>query len=151
MGYKPGNFAGKTFAEFIAALRVCLNSKGTTYYNKISGAVKCSNLELTKLELIIYLLENNYDLESEHSLDCIFTGEDFPGFTFDQWDLNPEDAITGTETYLQDFLNYAEKFCRTCIVTVDPAAAAPAEADKYLIAEGGGNILLEDNTTKIEL
>lgn len=150
MGHKPEKFAGQTFANFIAGLRVCINSKGTTYYNKIIGAVKCSNMELSKLELILYLLENNYSYDTETSLDCIFTGESFPGITWGDW-TTPEDAITGTETYLQDFLNYAEKQCRICMTSNPPVDTTVIDTKNYLVAEAGGYILLEDNSTKIEL
>lgn len=168
MGHRPYTFTKVELATFLERLKTCLNSKGTTYYNKISGAVKCSNNDLSKLELIIYLV-SKYDAfivsaDSKYSLDCLFNGKPFPGFVWEAWDWqvegldddgNPiitELPITEDNTYLQEFLDFAEKFCRDCIVTTSPAPPSPAEEDVFVKAEDGVSfLLLEDNVTKIEL
>jgi hypothetical protein len=148
MGHRPDTFAQIELSTFLQNLRACLASKGTVYYNKIQGAVKCSNNDLSKLELIIYLASR---YNSTHSLDCIFTGRPFPGFVWGEWTPGEDLAITDDNTYLQDFLDFAEKFCRDCIVTSDPAVAPTPEGDIYLKGENNDFILLEDNTTKITL
>jgi hypothetical protein len=148
MGYNPQTFAKVELDDFLESLKTCLNSKGNVYYNKISGAVKCSNNDLSKLELIIYLV-SQYD--DSQSLDCIFTGSPFPGFVWDVYDEEDELPTATTNTYLQEFLDFAEKFCRECIVTSAPAPIV-TESDRYAKAEDGVSfILLEDNVTKIEL
>jgi hypothetical protein len=169
MGHKPYTFAQQDIATFIAQLKACLASKGTVYYNKIQGAVKCSNNDLSKLELIIFLISQYDNIPTEpstvnkYSLDCIFTGQPFPGFKYESWDWQFEGLdegggsiitdlpISGDNTYLQDFLDFAEKFCRECIVTTGPAPAPTPEGDIYLKGENNAFILLEDNTTKITL
>lgn len=149
MGYKPETFSKVELSTFLSNLRACLNSKGSTYYNKILGAVKCSNNDLSKLELIIYLTSK---FDDNQSIDCIFTGGPFPGMVWDVYDEGDELPEASENTYLQEFLDFAEKFCRNCIVTEDPAPDAPAEADRFVKAEDNTSfIFLEDNTTKIEL
>jgi hypothetical protein len=53
----------------------CLAVKGTTFYNKVIGGVKCDYRELSKLKLIIELLgQKNID----RALDCIYDRDEFP-------------------------------------------------------------------------
>jgi hypothetical protein len=53
----------------------CLAKKGTTFYNKVIGAVKCDYRELTKLKLIIGLLSQKSE---DRALDCIYDRVEFP-------------------------------------------------------------------------
>jgi hypothetical protein len=52
----------------LSTLGLCLDARGTGFYNKIVGAVKCSTLELKKLELVLYLLNRKDD---NHALELI--------------------------------------------------------------------------------
>jgi len=129
MGYVPSTINGQAFAELVSDLQACMASKGTSYYNKISGGVKCSNLELSKLDLIIYLL-NKYD--NRASLDCIFSGQPMPGVIY-----GTTTTPTDTTTYLNVFVDHALRFCKDCIVSDPPAAVVPPAATYYLYAENG--------------
>lgn len=127
----------------LSTLGLCLATKGTGFYNKIAGGMKCSTLELKKLELVLYLL-NRKDATS--SLDCIFNGADMPGVSY-TGSVTP----SGTTPYIQTFVNYFTlSYCKDCIVsdpiTVDP----PVDAGNYLLLEDLSFIYLED-LSKIKL
>jgi hypothetical protein len=200
----------------------CFNTKVTTYYNKISGGVPCDNLELTKMQLILNLLDKK-DCNS-NGLECLYnrtpaagvqfqtlptipylttvfatpydyskvettgdfrrykgfnitvtrgTGQQIThtitnvvyvaGTNISTFTVSPageapaysalpvvfvEPTYTDT-TYLETFLNFANKYCADCIVTPDTIAVtgggtkgkAPVSADldptaDYLTKEG---------------
>lgn len=71
----PARVNGVDYNTKLLQFQDCLATKGTTFYNKIIGAVKCDYRELTKLKLIIELLgQKNID----RALDCIYDRSEFP-------------------------------------------------------------------------
>jgi hypothetical protein len=127
----------------LSTLGLCLDARGTGFYNKIVGAVKCSTLELKKLELVLYLL-NRKDATS--SLDCIFNGADMPGVSY-------TGAVTpsGTTPYIQTFVNYFTlSYCKDCIVSDPTTVDPPVDPGDYLLLEDLSFIYLED-LSKINL
>ena len=129
MGLLPETIYGQDFEEFVNSIELCYATKGTSYYNKISGGVQCSNLELLKLDLIVYLL-NRYDKDS--SLDCIYSGQTMAGIVYPRV-VDPTD----TTTHLQVYTNFVNRLCRDCIVSDPPAPVTPAAATYYLYKEDG--------------
>jgi hypothetical protein len=77
----PSLINGKTLTQHLLVLQECLATKGTGYLNKILGGVRCSNLELSKLELIFHLLSQS-DTETGRGLECIFTLEEGAGLKY---------------------------------------------------------------------
>lgn len=127
----------------LSTLGQCLDSKGTTLYNKIVGGVKCSTLELKKLELVIYLL-NRKDATS--SLDCVFNGADMPGVSY-SGSITP----SGTTPYIQTFVNYFTlSYCKDCITTNTTSTTPAVDTAPYLLLEDLSFIYLEDSS-KINL
>lgn len=142
MGYVPSHINNQTFDSIVDDLKACLATKGTLYYNKIVGGVKCSNMELVKLELVIYLLERR---DNASSLDCIFSGAAMPGISYSETPVP-----TGTQTYIQTFVNHFSKFCKDCITSNPTATPIPGESGDFLLLEDLTPILLE-NSQKINL
>jgi hypothetical protein len=206
----------------LANFTSCFNTKVTTYYNKISGGVPCDNLELTKMQLILNLLDKK-DCDS-NALECLYNRTPLPGVQFQAIETLPYittvfatpydyskvettgdfreykgytvtvtratgqdvshtivdvEYVAGTNistftispageapaysalvaelsaptytstTYLETFLNFANKYCADCIVTPDTISLtgggtkgkAPVSADldptaDYLTKEG---------------
>lgn len=77
----PSLINGKTLTQHLLIIQECLATKGTGYLNKILGGVKCSNIELAKLELIFDLLSQS-DIETGRGLECIFTLEEGAGLKY---------------------------------------------------------------------
>lgn len=143
MGYVPDRINNVTFDQMLSTLGQCLDSKGTGFYNKIVGGVKCSTLELKKLELVLYLL-NRKDATS--SLDCIFNGADMPGVSYSGTILP-----SGTTPYIQTFVNYFTlSYCKDCIVSDPTTVDPPVDPGDYLLLEDLSFIYLED-LSKINL
>lgn len=143
MGYVPDRINNVTFDQMLSTLGLCLDARGTGFYNKIVGAVKCSTLELKKLELVLYLL-NRKDATS--SLDCIFNGADMPGISY-----TGEVLPSGTTPYIQTFVNYFTlSYCKDCIVSDPTTVDPPVDAGNYLLLEDLSFIYLED-LSKINL
>lgn len=143
MGYVPDRINNVTFDQMLSTLGVCLDSKGTGFYNKIVGGVKCSTLELKKLELVLYLL-NRKDATS--SLDCIFNGADMPGVSY-------SGAVIASSNvpYIQTFVNYFTlSYCKDCIVSDPTTVDPPVDPGDYLLLEDLSFIYLED-LSKINL
>lgn len=181
------------YTEVLANFKNCFNTKVTTYYNKIIGGVPCDNMELTKMQLILDLL-NKKDCDSR-ALNCIYNRTSTPGVQFDDiatlgtvtsvllqptqitvsgnflkylgyqilvttaaaeevthtildasynagtslttftidpsvqgvaYAANTAEFVTPTytsTTYLETFLNFANKYCADCIVTPDSVTA----------------------------
>ena len=127
----------------LSTLGQCLDSKGTGFYNKIVGGVKCSTLELKKLELVLYLLNRKDDTSS---LDCIFNGAAMPGVSYSGTILP-----SGTTTYIQTFVNYFTlSYCKDCIVSDPTTVDPPVDPGDYLLLEDLSFIYLED-LSKINL
>ena len=127
----------------LSTLGLCLDARGTDFYNKVVGAVKCSTLELKKLELVLYLL-NRKDATS--SLDCIFNGADMPGVSY-------TGAVTPSSNvpYIQTFVNYFTlSYCKDCIVSDPTTVDPPVDPGHYLLLEDLSFIYLED-LSKINL
>lgn len=143
MGYVPDRINNVTFDQMLSTLGQCLDSKGTTLYNKIVGGVKCSTLELKKLELVLYLLNRKDDTSS---LDCIFNGAAMPGVSYSGIILP-----SGTTPYIQTFVNYFTlSYCKDCIVSDPTTVDPPVDAGNYLLLEDLSFIYLEDSS-KINL
>ena len=96
------------YSTVLENLKSCFNTKVTAYYNKITGGVPCSDLELTKMELILSLLQKkNCD---SRALNCIYNRTSTPGVSFDDIETLP----TVSNVLLQpskidvlgNFLNY---------------------------------------------
>jgi len=159
----PVQVNGMDYVDYIASLETCLETKGNAYYKKISGGMRCSNIELVKLELIIYLLKrySSYN-ENSHKISlqfggstCLYNGSEINGVTYGQIGFKVKgkgevqliglpSLIFGTETYLKTFILYASEFCKECIISNPiPAAAVPAST--------AGNLYGEDGTTPITL
>lgn len=127
----------------LSTLGQCLDSKGTGFYNKIVGGVKCSTLELKKLELVLYLLNRKDDTSS---LDCIFNGAAMPGVSYSGTILP-----SGTTPYIQTFVNYFTlSYCKDCIVSDPTTVDPPVDPGDYLLLEDLSFIYLEDSS-KINL
>lgn len=143
MGYVPDRINNETFDQMLSTLGQCLDSKGTGFYNKIVGGMKCSTLELKKLELVLYLL-NRKDATS--SLDCIFNGATMPGVSYTGTILP-----SGTTPYIQTFVNYfTTTFCKDCITSSSTATTPVVDTTPYLLLEDLSFIYLEDSS-KIKL
>jgi hypothetical protein len=144
MGYVPDRINNVTFDQMLSTLGLCFDAKGTGFYKKIVGGMKCSTLELKKLELVLYLL-NRKDASS--SLDCIFNGATMPGVSY-------TGAVTasGTTPYIQTFVNYfTTTFCKDCITSVSTATTAVVDPTPYLLLEDLTFLYLEDlSKTKLE-
>lgn len=143
MGYVPDRINNVTFNQMLSTLGLCLATKGTGFYDKIVGGMKCSTLELKKLELVLYLL-NRKDATS--SLDCIFNGADMPGVSY-------SGAVTPSSNvpYIQTFVNYfTTTFCKDCITSALIPAAPVVDNTPYLLLEDLTFIYLEDSS-KIKL
>ncbi len=143
MGYVPDRINNVTFDQMLSTLGLCLDARGTGFYNKVVGGVKCSTLELKKLELVLYLL-NRKDATS--SLDCIFNGADMPGVSY-------TGAVTPSSNvpYIQTFVNYFTlSYCKDCIVSDPTTVDPPVDPGDYLLLEDLSFIYLEDSS-KINL
>ena len=70
----PISVSGKSIPTRIDSLYKCLDIKGTEYLNKLRGGFPCSNLELTKLSLIIELLKKR---NCETALPCLYNRREF--------------------------------------------------------------------------
>jgi hypothetical protein len=127
----------------LSTLGLCLDARGTGFYNKVVGAVKCSTLELKKLELVLYLL-NRKDATS--SLDCIFNGAAMPGISY-TGSVTPSSNVP----YIQTFVNYFTlSYCKDCIVSDSTAGLVVVDTTPYLLLEDLTFIYLEDSS-KINL
>jgi hypothetical protein len=131
------------FSNTVTDLQECLANKGTNFLYKIKGGVKCSTIELSKLQLIYYLLQK-YDQQTGDALECIFNGKSIEGYDFtDSINFTP----LNTNTYLETFLNYIKKSCRDCIITSPPDAVAPTTPIRRVEGEDGTTIItMEDNS-----
>jgi hypothetical protein len=153
MAIPPDSINGKSPEQIVAELQLCLATKGTAYYKKIVGGMRCSNLDLLKLEMIIHLLSREdfaYNGETEElGNDCVYNYLDFPG----QSPIYSNEGIDplNTNTYLQTFVDYASRFCKDCIESAAPAVVVPPPATNYVFGEdgtteitleGGGHIIL---------
>lgn len=141
MGYTPRAVNNTDFSELVYSYKVCLDSKGTIYYNRLAGGMKCSNSDLLRLELIISLLKYSKGGKGGGvGLDCIYDEVVFPGMSQSDFS-NPAPPATG---HFQSFLNFANIFCKDCITStpVTPPAGAVSTAHK-LFSETGIEITLE--------
>ena len=199
----PLTFNGVDYNTKLAQYQNCLAEKGTTFYNKTIGGVKCDYRELTKLKLITELLAQK---DKDRALDCIYDrkdvvtatyepipcgvsgltintanpltiGGDYTPFeTFDLQVVNPatstvvasrkiidvtfdsgtsqstillESAFSttysgydiclvqdaeSTTTYLETFINFANKFCADCSTT--PVATASSAGSASGVSTG---------------
>ena len=143
MGYVPDRINNVTFDQMLSTLGLCLATKGTGFYNKIVGGMKCSTLELKKLELVLYLL-NRKDATS--SLDCIFNGAEMPGVSYSGAVL-PSSNVP----YIQTFVNYfTTTFCKDCITSASTATTPVVDPIPYSLLEDLTFLYLED-LSKIKL
>jgi|688.fasta_scaffold208254_2 hypothetical protein len=68
----PAQVNGVDYNTKLSQYQECLAVKGTTFYNKVIGGVKCDYRELSKLKLIIELLGQKNE---DRALDCIYDRE----------------------------------------------------------------------------
>jgi len=136
MGYVPNRINNVTFDQMLSTLGLCLATKGTGFYNKIAGGMKCSTLELKKLELVLYLLNRKDDTSS---LDCIFNGAEMPGVSYTGTIL-PSSNVP----YIQTFINYFTIYCKDCIVSNSTTVDPTVDPGDYLLLEDLTFIYLED-------
>lgn len=73
MAEVPAQINGKEYNIVVQSYQECLAKKGTTFYNKVIGAVKCDDRELQKLKLIIGLLGQK---DADRALDCVYDKSD---------------------------------------------------------------------------
>ena len=147
MGYTPKTVNNTDFLDLVDSYKVCLDSKGTIYYNRLAGGMKCSNSDLLRLELIFSLLKTTTSGRGGFvGLDCIYDEVVFPGVTQTQ---NSQIAPAATG-HLQSFLNFANIFCKDCITStpVTPPAGAASTANK-LFSETGIEITLQSGASII--
>jgi hypothetical protein len=76
----PLTFNGVDYNTKLAQYQNCLAIKGTTFYNKTIGGVKCDYRELTKLKLITELLAQK---DKDRALDCIYDRKDVVTATYE--------------------------------------------------------------------
>lgn len=139
MATPPDSINGKSPEQIVAELQLCLATKGTAYYKKIVGGMRCSNLDLLKLEMIIHLLSrkdfSNGGKTKELGNDCVYNYLDFPGQSpiYANGGIDP----LNTNTYLQTFVDYASRFCKDCIETAAPQIAVAPTPPKYIYGEDG--------------
>jgi hypothetical protein len=75
MAEVPAQVNGRDYNTKLSQYQECLAVKGTTFYNKVIGGVKCDYRELSKLKLIIELLGQK---SIDRALDCIYDRSEFP-------------------------------------------------------------------------
>lgn len=122
----PIKVSNKTIPLRIDELYKCLDVKGTEYLNKLKGGIPCSNLELTKLSLIIELLKKR---DCETALPCLYNRRDF-NITLYKGDFCSDiNAISGNSVTIPgNFIGYAgANFVTSC---------APIPAYDYLTPVG---------------
>ena len=163
----PATVNGMLYPDFIASLENCLESKGTIYYNKLAAGVKCSNIELVKLELVLYLLKqySTFTISGGKFVlnfaggQCVYNGSPVQGVSYGQQLLRSEKPagyetqLFGSETYLATFIAYAADFCKDCIVSTPITTTTPISTTtgKALAEDGVTLIYLEDGVTTITL
>lgn len=215
----PVRVNGVEYNAKLLQFQECLAKKGTTFYNKVIGGVKCDYRELTKLKLIIELLSQK---DQDRALDCIYDRAEFPTTLYQQIPCNetaldiqegsntveiainysnfetfkftitnpttskyssriidayysPVDNATflvladeftedipvatyclsqdkeSTNTYLETFINFANRFCADCIVTgpaptpTTPITPGLEVTESILVSETGLQITTEFN------
>jgi hypothetical protein len=141
MGFTPDFVNGIGFNELVYTYKVCLDSKGTIYYNRIAGGMKYDNSDLLRLELIISLLKYTpFDKSGSVGLDCIYDEVVFPGLEQN----NFSDTAPTTAGHLQSFLNFANIFCKDCITSTPVGAIGPGEdLTSHLFSQTGTEITLQ--------
>jgi hypothetical protein len=76
----PLTLNGVDYNTKLSQYQNCLAEKGTTFYNKTIGGVKCDYRELTKLKLITELLAQK---DKDRALDCIYDRKDVVTATYE--------------------------------------------------------------------
>lgn len=71
----PSQVNGEDLNTKLSRYQECLATKGTAFYNKVVGGVKCDYRELSKLKLIIGLLGQK---DIDRALGCIYDKSTFP-------------------------------------------------------------------------
>jgi len=125
----PDSVNFKSFSTVLSSFKDCYISKGTTYYNKISGGVPCDNRELVKLNLISRLL-NEYDCEGR-GLECIYNHTTFPSAVYSPYQATVGLSSTATKgiydlVSTEGFGNDLSRFAGFTISV--PAGANPAHS-----------------------
>lgn len=95
----PDTVNFKDFATVLSSYNDCFISKGTTYYNKISGGVPCDNRELSKMKLILRLL-NEQDCEGR-ALECMYNHTAFPSAVYSPYSESVAISSTATKGIYQ--------------------------------------------------
>lgn len=79
----PNTVNSKELATVLDSFNSCFITKGTTYYNKISGGVPCDSRELSKMKLILRLL-NEKDCTGR-ALECMYNHTAFPSAVYTKY------------------------------------------------------------------
>ena len=83
-------------------LRTCIKRRHYSYYNKIRAGLACDNIELTKLSLIAYLLEDyQHNGEDKNDKDC----------------LQATLSVRKGWKLINVFIDYITRECRDCLTT----------------------------------
>lgn len=85
-------------------IKKCVSQEGSKMLFKIKGGIVCDTTEQIKLTLISYLL-------NRIGLECLYNCN----YTFPYTEHGGE-LPTGTETYLESFINFVRKYCTVCSV-----------------------------------
>jgi len=113
-------------------IKACVAEEGTRMLFKIKGGIVCDTTEQIKLTLVSYLL-NRIGLECLYN--CNYT---FP------YTNNGGELPTGTETYLETFINFVRKYCTVCSVADQrlPTINEQGESNilNFISFENGDNI-----------
>jgi len=112
-------------------IKACVAQEGTRMLFKIRGGIICDTTEQIKLTLVSYLL-NRIGLECLYN--CNYT---FP------YTSNGGELPTGTETYLETFINFVRKYCTVCSVDQHlPTVNEQGESNilNFISFENGDNI-----------
>ena len=88
MAEVPAQINKTDYNTKLVSFQECLATKGTTFYNKVVGGVKCDHRELSKLKLIIELLAQKNE---DRALDCVYDRQAMPTAVY-------PDLPTGTLT-----------------------------------------------------
>lgn len=112
----PISVSGKSIPTRIDTLYKCLDVKGTEYLNKLKGGIPCSNLELTKLSLIIELLKKR---NCETALPCLYNRREFNVTLYKGDFCSDINAVAGnTVTISGNFIGYeGANFTTSCAPT----------------------------------
>jgi len=95
MAEVPAQINGVDYNTKLSQYQDCLAVKGTTFYNKVIGGVKCDYRELSKLKLIIELLSQK---NADRALNCIYDRADVVTTIYPELPTGFLPVLTGNQT-----------------------------------------------------